>query len=375
MKQYRMAIVGTGKSVNNHLEAVRQVEQRASLVAAVDVDEDRLKAVCAQEGIPAWYTSTTAMLSAVQPDLVCIVTPPATHASLAIECLEAGAWVYCEKPLCASLAEFDRIQAAEAKSGRYVSTVAQWRFGSAAQHVKRLIDDGEMGKPLVGLCQTLWYRDLAYYQVPWRGKWATEIGGPTVNLGIHLMDLFLWLVGDWTEVTALLGTLDRPIEVEDVSAGLVRFANSAIGTMINSVLSPRQESYLRLDFQRATVEVSALYRYTNEHWTFSIPDGSPDGEALARWKNIGSNVAGMHGAQLGEVIESMDRNVRPAVSGPEARRIIEFIACLYKSALTRQPVQRGSVTRDDPFYYSMNGSPQAAEKAQAATRHRSDSVE
>jgi hypothetical protein len=59
----------------------------------------------------------------------------------------------------------------------------------------------------------------------------------------------------------------------------------------------------------------------------------------------------------------VDQNVRPAVSGPEARRIIEFLACLYKSAILNQPVQRGSVTRDDPFYYSMSGSSQVAEKA------------
>jgi predicted dehydrogenase len=355
MEPYRVAIIGTGKSVNNHLEALQQVGERANLVAAVDVDADRLKAVCAQHNIPEAYTSATAMLSAVQPNLVCIITPPATHTALAVECLEAGAWVYCEKPLCASLTEFDRIQAAEARTGRYISAVAQWRFGSAAQHLKRLIADKAMGSPLVGVCQTLWYRDLAYYQVPWRGKWATEIGGPTVNLGVHLMDLFLWLVGDWAEVRAMIGTLDRPIEVEDVSAALVRFQNGAMGTITNSVLSPRQESYMRLDFQRATVEVSALYRYTNDNWRFSIRDGSPDGDDLARWKTIEGELGGTHGAQLGKLIESMDQQTRPAVSGPEARRIIEFIASLYKSAFTGQPVLRGSITPDDPFYYAMNG--------------------
>ncbi len=356
MKHYRVAIIGTGKSVNNHLEAIHEIGERATLVAAVDVDEQRVKATCAQHGIPSAYTNASEMLSAEQPDLVCIVTPPATHTALAIDCLDAGAWVYCEKPLCASLAEFDQIQAAEHRTGRYVSTVAQWRAGSAAQHLKRLIQNGDLGKLLVVLCQTLWYRDLAYYQVPWRGKWATEIGGPTVNLGVHLMDLFLWLSGDWAEVQAMIGTLDRPIEVEDVSAALVRFEHGAIGTITNSVLSPRQESYMRLDFQRATVDVRALYRYNNDNWTFSIPDGSSDNDTFALWHKIEGNTAGSHGAQLRELIESMDRNVRPAVSGPEARRIIEFLACLYKSAFTKQPVLRGAVTPDDPFYHTMNGS-------------------
>ena len=172
MKQYRVALIGTGKSINNHLEALQHVSERASLVAAVDVDEDRVKAVCAQHHIPAWYTSTTAMLSAIQPDLVCIVTPPAIHTALAVECLEAGAWVYCEKPLCASLAEFDRIGAAEAKTGRYVSTVAQWRAGSAARHIKRLIQAGDMGKLLVGASATR-PRSRCRHQMP-QPPWSSR---------------------------------------------------------------------------------------------------------------------------------------------------------------------------------------------------------
>ncbi len=356
MKQYRVGIIGTGKSVGNHIDALRQAEERVKVVAAVDVDETRVKSVCAQYGIPEWYTNATEMLSTTQPDLVHIVTPPASHLALIIESLEAGAWVYCEKPLCASLAEFDLIEQAEARTGCYASTVFQWRFGSAVQHLKRLIDSREMGRPLVGVCQTLWYRDLAYYQVPWRGKWATEIGGPTVTLGIHLMDLFLWLMGDWQEVRAMMGTLDRPIEVEDVSMALVHFENGTMGNITNSVLSPRQESYLRLDFQRATVEVSALYRYTNANWRFSIPEGSSDGDALVRWQTIERDIPGTHAVQLAALLDNMDRNERPFVSGPESRRIIEFIASLYKSAITGQPVLRSSITPEDPFYYSMNGS-------------------
>jgi predicted dehydrogenase len=359
MKKYRTAIIGTGNSVNNHLKAVHQAGERVQLVAAVDVDESRVQAICRQHGIPRWYTNAEQMLAEVRPDLVQIVTPPATHLPLTLASLEAGAWVYCEKPLCASLAEFDRITEAEAATGCYVSTVSQWRFGSAARHAKRLMDAGELGRPLVGHCQTLWYRDQMYYQSPWRGRWATEIGGPTVTLGIHLMDLFLWLMGEWQEVWAVAGTLDRAIEVEDVSLAMVRLANGALGNITNSVLSPRQESVLRLDFQRATVEVTALYRYTNANWRYSIPEHSTDEEALARWQTVEADVPGTHGVQLIELLDSMEQGKRPFVSGDEARRVLEFIASLYKSAHTRQPVQHGSISRDDPYYHAMHGAPQA----------------
>jgi predicted dehydrogenase len=234
--------------------------------------------------------------------------------------------------------------------------VFQWRFGSAAKYLKQLIAANTLGRPLVGVCNTLWYRTQDYYRVAWRGKWATEVGGPTATLGIHLVDLFLWLMGDWCEVRALVGTLDRQIEVEDVSMALVRFESGAMGSIVNSALSPRQESYMRLDFQRATVEVKALYRYSNENWRFSLPDGDQTAAAaMAQWQALADNISGRHEVELGEILDSMEQGKHPPVNGSESRRIIEFIASLYKAAFTGQPVRRGDITPDDPFYFAMNG--------------------
>lgn len=360
MKRQRVAIIGTGKSVGNHLTAIAELGDRIELVAAVDVDEARVRQIAAEHDIPHWYTRAEDMLEALQPDLVNIITPPATHKKLIVDCLDAGAWVYCEKPLVASLAEFDELERAEQRTGRYVSTVFQWRFGSAAKHLKHLIDTRQLGRPLVGVCNTLWYRDAEYYRVPWRGRWETEVGGPTATLGIHLIDLFLWLYGSWSEVYANIGTLDRSIEVEDIAMALVRFDSGAFGSIINSVLSPRQESYLRLDMQRATVEVSTLYRYNNDHWRFTPVDGETDPLILDSWKRMNGSAAGNHAAQLRDILDALDVGVRPPVSGADARFTLEFIASLYKSALRHMPVQRGSITPDDPFYFAMNGTPQAA---------------
>jgi len=354
MTKRRIAIVGTGNSVGNHLRAISANADQLDLVAAVDLNEDRVCAVCEEHNIPNWYTNLTDMLNAEKPDIVSVITPPSTHKDISIECLEAGAWVYCEKPFCASLAELDQIQAAEERTGRYVNTVFQWRFGSAGQHLKKLIQQEAFGRPLVGVCNTLWYRPQAYYDVPWRGKFETEFGGPTTALGIHLMDLFLWLMDDWQEVRSMIGTLDRDIEVEDVSMALVKFGNGAMGSIVNSALSPRQESRLRLDFQKTSLEVTTLYRYTNEHWTISLPPDVDDAATLKLWE-MDEDFQGGHEIQLKRMLDSMDRNERPDVSGDEARRTVEFTASLYKSAFTGEAVQRGSITPDDPFYYSNNG--------------------
>jgi predicted dehydrogenase len=354
-KQYRVAIIGAGNIISSHIDAIRGAGERLDLTAIVDIDAERCKTVCAAHNIPAYYTDSTQMLADVQPDLVHIITPTGTHFDLTMECLNAGAWVYCEKPLCASLAQFDQLSIAENRTGKYVSTVAQWRFGAAVSHLRKLMASDDLGRPMVGVCQTLWYRALPYYEVPWRGKWTTETGGATVTLGIHLMDLFLWLLGDWSEVRAVAATIDRPIEVDNVSMALVNFESGALGTITTSAVSPRQESYLRLDFQRVTVECTALYRYTNQNWRFSTFDGSPYADDLQRWQSIDGDTMGSHNEQLAQLLDSMDRNERPLVSGAEARRIIEFIASLYKSAFTGQPVQRGTIGPNDSFYYAMNG--------------------
>lgn len=356
MSRYRIALIGAGGVVNNHLEAIAAYADRLELAAVADRDLARAEAVCSQTGGARAYADAYAMLEVERPDLVHILTPPATHLPLILAALETGAWVWCEKPLCRSLAEFDRIAAAEARTGRYVSTVFQWRFGSAVEHLRSLMAQGLLGRPLVGVCHTLWHRTADYYAVEWRSRYATAVGGPTATLGIHLMDLFLWLWGEWQEVQAVAATLDRAIEVEDISMALVRFEHGALGSIVNSALSPRQESYLRLDYQQATVEVQALYRYTNANWRLT-PLPSVEEALTPAWRAIPCDRMGSHEAQLGALLDAMERNERPPVSGFEARRILEFIASLYKSAFTGQPVQRGSIAPGDPFYASMKGAP------------------
>lgn len=353
-KIYRVAIVGTGKVVGNHLSAIQSAGDRVELVAAVDVNESAVQQFCEEHHVPNAYTSLSEMLAHEKPDLVCVATPPATHKNICIEILDSGAWVYCEKPLCGSLAEFNAIREAEERSGCYVSTVFQWRFGSAVKHLRELINANALGKPLVVVCNTLWYRTQDYYDVSWRGTYASEFGGPTMGLGIHIMDLCLFLMGDWREIQANIGTLDRNMEIEDVSMAMVRFDNGAMGSFVNSALSPRQETYLRMDFQKATVEVSALYRYENKNWKFNIAEDSEDIDTMALWDALQVDFKGSHDQQLSEILDAMDVNEAPPVSGDEARRILEFTTSLYKSAFTGQVVSRGDITADDPFYYSNN---------------------
>ena len=173
--------------------------------------------------------------------------------------------------------------------------------------------------------------------------------------GIHAMDLFLWLFGDWQEVTSHIATLNHDIDVEDVSLALVKFKNGALGTISNSVVSPRQESLVRLDFEEATVELRHLYAFNNNNWTYSLYDGSTKTNKLKNWQTLPEEVPSPHTGQIKHTLDCLKSNTQPDTSGQGARMTLEFIASMYKSALTKQPIKRGSIAEGDPFYESMNG--------------------
>ncbi|PNV35816.1 oxidoreductase [Streptomyces sp. DH-12] len=352
----RVAVVGTGADVSGgHLPALEAHADRVELVAAVDVDPGRLGAFRAEAGERvAGFTSTEAMLDAVRPDLVLIGTPPSLHREQTVAALKAGAWVLCEKPLCLSLAEYDEIAAAEAASGAYASVIFQHRYGSGAVHARELIRGGELGAPLVAHCQTTWHRDAAYCSVPWRGRWATEGGGPTVGHGIHQYDLLLHLLGEWEEVQAMAARLVHATESEDVSTALTRFRSGASATVVNSVLSPDEVSRVRVDCADATVELTHLYGHANGDWVYT-PAPHVAEERVAAWREVGEDVPSSHTAQMGSVLDALDAGARPPGSGREARDTLEFAAALYKAAFTGRAVRAGEIGPGDPFHEAMHG--------------------
>ncbi|MFF1921197.1 Gfo/Idh/MocA family protein [Streptomyces sp. NPDC058221] len=370
----RAAVVGTGGIARgSHLPALMTLasEGEVELVAAVDVDPAAARALADEAGFAYTSTDLDAMLAEVRPDLVVLCTPPALHREQTVAALRAGAWVWCEKPPCPSLADFDAMEAAEkgGDSDPYASIVFQHRFGSGARHVRDLLHSGAFGRPLVAHCQTTWYRDRAYYAVPWRGRWATEGGGPAMGHGIHQTDLLLDLMGPWDEMRGMAARLVHDVETEDVSTAQVRFTGGAVATLVNSVLSPDEVSRIRIDCELATIELTHLYGYRNADWHITPAPGVPD-ETVAAWRDFGADEPSSHLAQLRVLVDDIKNGRRHATSGAGARRTLEFITALYKSAFTDTTVRAGDIGPGDPYYTELHGG--APGWAPADTRKEED---
>ncbi len=359
----RILIVGAGVIARGrHLPAAELLAERVQIVGFVDLDRGRAQELQREWGSGGVFDDLSVALDETSPDLAVICTPPVAHRDAVIACLDRGVDVWCEKPAALSLAEFDEMSAHEGPEGPYVSFVVQHRFGSAAQRLAHLIESGELGAPLVALCNTLWFRDHDYFAVPWRGKFATEGGGPTVGHGIHQIDLMLSLVGEWTEVRAMMGTIDRDTEAEDVSMIAVRLASGGMLSIVNSVISPREESYLRFDFRDATVELSHTYGYDNDNWRWTPAPHVADTARIAAWPPA-ENVRSSHGAQLAHVLDSLRDGVRPRSSGSDARSTLEFLTACYQSADSGVPVTPADVAAPGNPYYRGLGAGRLVEAA------------
>ncbi|WP_152436768.1 Gfo/Idh/MocA family protein [Nocardiopsis xinjiangensis] len=366
----RTAVVGCGTIGRGaHLPALAAMGDRVTVTALVDLDPSLVAATAEEWDVPGRYTSVEDMLGAESPDLVVVGTPPADHKGTVAASLDAGAWVWCEKPPVLSLAEYDEVSSHEGEGGPYASYVFQHRFGSGARHLRRLVEEDVLGRPLVGVCHTLWFRGPSYFEVPWRGRWETEGGGPNMGHGIHQMDLMFSLLGDWSEVTAVMETKARETRTEDVAMAIVRLESGASVSVVNSVLSPRETSYLRFDFEHATVELEHLYGYDNSHWR--VTPAAQEEETAPQWWPPARDESGSHQSQLTGLLDAMEQGRRPAAGGHDGRRALELVAGMYRSALTGTTVRRTELTPDDAFHHAMYGpDPAAASAALARTETR-----
>jgi predicted dehydrogenase len=357
VKPIRTAIVGTGNIARRHAESLRQIAEESGgieLVAAADTDADRLSDFTEQFSIESGYPDVASLLAAQPVDLVHICTPPGAHLPVALAVLEAGGNVVVEKPATLTLAEFDQLIEAEKRTGKFVATVSQHRFGSAARWLQDQARSGELGRPLLALCDTVWFRDQAYFDVEWRGRWDTEGGGPTMGHGIHQMDLMLSVLGGWTSVSAVARRQARVTATEDLTLAHVAFENGAMASVVNSVLSPREESYLRFDFERATIEVRHLYGYNDTDWTVT-PAAGYEKQVTAAWEARPANLRSAHIGQFREVVRALQEGAALPVTTADARPTLQLIAGIYASAFGRTSVDAEDLGPGSPFYTLMQG--------------------
>jgi predicted dehydrogenase len=338
----RAAIIGTGAVAALHAESLALIDG-VDLVAVADLMPGRAAEFGAAHGGARAYESLEELFAEQQIDVVHLCTPPGVHAPQAVAAFAHGAHVVAEKPPALSLSELAQMTDAAAAADRRFAVVFQQRTGTAAGHVKRLLESGALGRALFATCNTLWYRDAEYYSVPWRGRWETEGGGTTLSHGIHQIDLLAYLLGDWRAASAQLWRQSRAVETEDVSTGTILFESGAVASVSTSVVSPRQTSSIRIDTEKATIEVDHLYGHDPSHWRITPAPGVDPAEAAGWAFETADAVASGHDALLEAVYESLLSGAALPAVAAEPARALEIVTAFYASAREGGQVDRERV--------------------------------
>ncbi|MDA3960197.1 MAG: Gfo/Idh/MocA family oxidoreductase [Planctomycetota bacterium] len=231
----RCGVIGLGMG-KAHIRGY-QAHPNCEVVAVCDLDEERLAKAKDEFGIPAVYSDVDAMLAAEKLDIVSIATPNKLHKPFTLAAAKAGAHVLCEKPIAMNVAEAREMQAAVEAAGKRLMINFSYRFNAASQALKRLVDTGVLGN--VYTARTCWLRRFGF---PGFGGWfsntAMSGGGPLIDLGVHRIDLALWLMGYPEPDVVLASATDvltkaecerqgKEANTENHAAGFIRFKNGA----------------------------------------------------------------------------------------------------------------------------------------------------
>jgi predicted dehydrogenase len=294
------------------------------------------------------YHSLDAMLADDKVDAVAITTASGAHMEPAIAAAKASKHVIIEKPLEVTLKRCDQIINACEKYGVKLSTVFQSRFHDSSLKMKQAVDTGRFGTLTLGDAYVKWWRSQEYYDSgAWRGTWKLDGGGALMNQAIHTVDLLMWLMGPVAKVQAFTATLaHKRIEVEDVAAATLTFANGALGVIEAS--TGVYPGYLKRIELHGTRGSAVLEEEDIKSWEFADKARGDDAilEAMKNKKSSGGGAAdpaaiGHHGhaKQFQDFVKSIKNDTTPAIDGPEARKSVEVILAIYQSAKTGKAVK------------------------------------
>ena len=332
-------IIGTGMISRFHARALAEVKG-ARLVACFDSVPDRAEAFATEAHCKA-YSNLAQMLADPRVDAVTVATPSGAHMEPAVAAARAGKHVIIEKPLEVTLKRCDKIIEECEKAGVKLSTLFQSRYHESSLTMKKAVDAGRFGTLTLGDAYVKWWRSQEYYDSgAWRGTWKLDGGGALMNQAIHTVDLLTWLMGPVEQVQAFTATVAHErIEVEDVCTATLRFANGALGVIeASTAVYP---GYLKRIELHGTKGSATIEEEDIKSWEFATKARGDDAiiEAMNKRKSTGGGAAdpaaiGHHGhaMQFRDFVKSIRTDSKLAIDGPEARKSVEIILAIYKSA-------------------------------------------
>jgi predicted dehydrogenase len=326
--------VGCGRIGGRHAEHIHRLGR---LVAACDVQCDKAAATAQKYGSRR-YEDLAEMLDreAGNLDVVSVCTPNGLHAEHAILALRAGCHVLCEKPMALHAADCGRMIVEAERANRRLFIVKQNRFNPPVVAVKRLVDEGRLGRIYSVQLNCFWNRNADYYRDPWKGT-ADLDGGCLYTQFSHFVDLLYWIAGEVKSARAFTRNFahEGVIEFEDCGVVILQFRSGVIGSIHFTIdaYAKNMEGSLTVFAEKGTLKIGGQYLNELEYQSLEgppitdLPAGRPANQ-------YGTYVGSMsnHDKVYENLIDVLTNGGVISTNGFEGLKTVEIIEAIYAAA-------------------------------------------
>lgn len=335
MNNIRFGLVGCGRIAQRHAE---HINNKGLLTAVCDIDKAKADALAQKYNARAYYAIDDMLAAEKEMDVVSICSPNGLHAQHAIHALKSGFHVLCEKPMALTAQDCGEMIKAGERTNKRLFAIKQNRFNPPVEAVKKVIDDGKLGKIMSVQLSCFWNRNADYYHNSWKGTKDLD-GGTLYTQFSHFVDLLYWMVGDVRNVQAYVGNFAHKgiIEFEDTGVVILEFSSGAIGTINYTVNSynKNMEGSLTLFGEKGTVKIGGQYLNELEYQNIegykieNLPEG-------AKANNYGNYQGSMsnHDKVYDNLIEVLNNNATISTSSFEGLKTVEIIEKIYSAAIS-----------------------------------------
>jgi predicted dehydrogenase len=348
IRKLRVGVIGLGMGGAHAVNYKKH--PGVELVALADLDEVRLKKRAGEFGVSACYTDAGDMLAKEGLDLVSIATPNALHKPLTFQALKAGCHVLCEKPMAMNAGEAREMIKAAKQAKRRLMINFSTRFNPAAWAMKKEVDSGNVGD--IYFSRTVWLRRRG---MPGFGGWFGQKklagGGPLIDLGVHRLDLALWLMGYPKPVWVMGSTYDhlasaiakeqgKSFDVEDFAAAMIRFENGATLELEASWAGHIRSGEL-METRVLGTKGGMLHTHFDEtkpyEWGLEIYN---DRNGFQTTSRVGQGLAPVPTA-MSHLVDCILEDKPHMATGEEGLVVQELLDAIYASAAKGKPIQLG----------------------------------
>jgi predicted dehydrogenase len=332
----RFSIVGCGRIGNRH---AGHINNNGTLTAVCDIEFGKAETLAKEYNAKPYASIEDMLANEPEIDLVAICSPNGLHAEHTIQSLKAGFHVLCEKPMAINVYDCGEMIKVAERANKRLMIVKQNRFNPPVEAVKKIIDEGKLGKIYSAQLNCFWNRNPDYYKNSWKGTLDLD-GGTLYTQFSHFVDLLYWMVGDVKNVEAFGGNFHHQgiTEFDDNGAIALEFYNGALGTINYTVNShgKNMEGSLTIFGEKGTVKIGGQYLNELEYQNIEgyKVENLPEGNTANNYGQYQGSMSN-HDKVYENVVEVLTNNGVISANGFEGLKTVEIIDKIYNKIKDR----------------------------------------